>query len=46
MTKNYSRYDEDFQQVLIDLIEMAKELEIPPNFETEQVRKKEEEMAV
>ncbi|XP_013786283.1 zinc finger MYM-type protein 1-like, partial [Limulus polyphemus] len=41
VTKNYvvdCRCDEGFQQVLTDATEIAKELEILPNFETEQVR--------
>lgn len=43
VTKNYlvgCRCDEGFQQVLIDATEIAKELEILPNFETEEVRKR------
>ena len=43
VTKNYlvgSRCNGDFQQVLTDATEIAKELEIPPNFETEQFRKR------
>ena len=42
VTKNYlagCRCD-DFQQVLTDATEIAKELDILPNFETEQVRKR------
>ena len=41
MTKNYlvdCRCDEGFQPVLTDATEIAKELDILPKFETEQVR--------
>lgn len=43
ITKSYllkSRSDEGFEQVLVDAIEVAKELEIEPKFDAEQVRKR------
>ena len=49
MTKNYlvgCRCDEGFPQVLTDATEIAKELDIVQNIETEQVKKKKKEMAV